>query len=62
MPRPGADEIEATVSATPNGPDWTDDSGHDPGITILEVLAYTILGSLVATLLVRARRRRHRRS
>jgi hypothetical protein len=41
-------------------PAWTDRNDHDPGVTLLEVLAYT-LGALafvaVSAALVRSRRR-----
>ena len=32
-------------------PDWTDHNSHDPGITMLEVLAYTAEALLVVTAL-----------
>ena len=42
---------------------WTDANSHDPGITTLEVLAYTLIAAAGATAIVRWRRRRdaHRR-
>lgn len=40
--------------------DWTDRTGCDPGITILQVLPWLAAGLLVAAGVVAARRRRRR--
>ena len=45
--------------------DWTDSNGHDPGITLLEVLAYTAEALLVVVAMATwwsRRRARHRRA
>jgi hypothetical protein len=45
-----------------DSPPWTDHNTHDPGITILEALAYSVaalLGTAVVVRMVRRRRRRH---
>jgi hypothetical protein len=44
----------------PNPNDWTDHNVHDPGITLLELVAYSIgaLGFATATVALRRRRRR----
>ena len=44
-------------------PGWTDANSHDPGITIVEVLAYTLIAAAGATAFARWRTRRnaHRR-
>ena len=34
----------------PDPPDWTDANESDPGVTILELLAYAIAGSIAAAL------------
>jgi hypothetical protein len=40
-------------------PDWTDHNVHDPGITLLQALAYTIgTAAFVAVSVVALRRRR----
>jgi hypothetical protein len=41
--------------------DWTDYNGHDPGITVFEVLAYTAESLLVVAVLAALWRRRARR-
>jgi hypothetical protein len=44
-------------------PGWTDGNSHDPGITILQGLAYSLIAIAGATALARWRTRRnaHRR-
>ena len=39
--------------------DWTDANSHDPGITILEVLAYTFIAAAGATAVALWRTRRN---
>ena len=42
-------------------PPWTDHNVSDPGITMLEVLAYSITALFATTVVVRTVRRRRRR-
>ena len=43
-------------------PAWTDHNVHDPGITLLEALAYTLgVAALVAVSVAAVRNRRHSR-
>jgi uncharacterized iron-regulated membrane protein len=39
--------------------DWTDANVHDPGITVLEVLAFVLTAAIVGGVFWRWRRRRH---
>ena len=39
--------------------DWTNAKGHDPGITIAEVLAYTVIAAVGAAAFARWRTRRN---
>jgi phage tail sheath protein FI len=39
---PTAVESAATEAAHPHVPDWADHNTHDPGITLMELLAYSI--------------------
>jgi hypothetical protein len=59
---PRSPPAEAGVSQVPgHSPDWTDHNPHDPGITVLELLAYSILAlaftAVVVTAISRARTR-----
>ncbi len=37
--------------------DWTDTNTHDPGVTVLEVVAYTLVAAIGVAVLVRWRAR-----
>ena len=43
---------------SPPAPDWTDFNAHDPGITVLEVFAFTAEALLVVVIVRRLRSRR----
>ena len=42
-------------------PDWTDLNVHDPGVTLLELLAWSLLGCVVGFATAAYIRRRRRR-
>jgi hypothetical protein len=47
---------------SPPSPDWTDENEHDPGITLVELLAFTAEALLVVVVIHQWRSRRCRRA